>query len=93
MMDRFATSWFMTLFSREFSFDLVARVMDLFVLEGYKVVYRVALALLKNVEKQIVGASFEGIMAVIRTISYEVDADLIMKVLSDCFLLMLIVDS
>lgn len=44
---RYATEWFMTMFARGFSFDLVTRVMDVFSLEGYKIVYRVCLALLK----------------------------------------------
>jgi hypothetical protein len=38
----------MTLFCRGFSFELVTRVFDIFLLEGdYKIVYRVSLAILK----------------------------------------------
>ena len=37
----------MTMFCRGFSFDLVTRVWDIFLFEGYKIVYRVGLALLK----------------------------------------------
>lgn len=44
----YATEWFMTLFCRGFSFDLVARVFDIFIKEGSsKILYRVALGLLK----------------------------------------------
>ena len=43
----YATEWFMTMFCRGFSFDLVTRVWDIFLFEGYKIVYRVGLALLK----------------------------------------------
>ena len=43
----FATEWFLTLFCRSFPFDLVTRVWDIFWLEGFKIVYRVAIALLK----------------------------------------------
>jgi hypothetical protein len=42
------TEWAMTLFCRGFSFELVTRVFDIFLLEGnYKIVYRVSLAILK----------------------------------------------
>ncbi len=45
---RYFTEWALTLFSRGFSFDLVTRVWDVLMTEGsYKIVYRVALALLK----------------------------------------------
>lgn len=38
----------MTLFCRGFSFELVTRVFDIFLLENhYKIVYRVSLAILK----------------------------------------------
>lgn len=40
--------WAMTMFCRGFSFELVTRVWDIFLLEGdYKIVYRVSLAILK----------------------------------------------
>jgi hypothetical protein len=51
---RYFTEWALTVFSRGFSFDLVTRVWDVLLCEGqYKIVYRVALALLK------VGVCFE----------------------------------
>ena len=43
----YATEWLMTMFCRGFSFDLVTRVWDIYLVEGFKIVYRVALALLK----------------------------------------------
>lgn len=43
----YATEWLMTMFCRGFNFDLVTRVWDVYFREGFKIVYRVALALLK----------------------------------------------
>jgi hypothetical protein len=43
----FATSWFMTVYTNSFPFDLVTRIFDVMWYEGWKIVYRVALALLK----------------------------------------------
>ena len=44
---RYATEWLLTMYCRGFSFALVTRVWDVFFSEGYKIVYRVALALVK----------------------------------------------
>lgn len=44
----FATQWIMTVFSSTFPFELVVRVWDVFLVEGWKVVYRVVIALLSQ---------------------------------------------
>ena len=43
----YATEWFMTLYTRNFSFALVTWIWDIYLNEGFKIIYRVALALLK----------------------------------------------
>ena len=70
----------MTMFCRGFPFDLVTRVWDIFLFEGYKIVYRVALALLKVVEVKLLSANFEGILEILRDINKHSDADNIIKV-------------
>ena len=74
----FATEWLLTMFCRGFSFDLVTRVWDAFLLEGYKIVYRVALALVKSMETQLLEADFEASMALFRNLPKIVDADKVM---------------
>lgn len=43
----FASEWFLTVFTRSFPFDMVVRVWDVFLAEGWKIVFRVALAILQ----------------------------------------------
>ena len=43
----YSSQWFITLFSYAFPFDLVVRVWDIFMAEGWKIVLRVALAIMK----------------------------------------------
>jgi hypothetical protein len=62
------------MFCRGFSFDLVTRVWDVFFHEGYKIVYRVALALVKSIERELLDSSFEDILGVFRSIPKLVDA-------------------
>lgn len=43
----YLTQWFITLFTYNFPFEFVTRVWDMFLYEGWKVIFRVALALMK----------------------------------------------
>ena len=43
----YLSSWFISLFARTLDFHIVLRVYDCFFLEGFKVIYRIALAILK----------------------------------------------
>ena len=58
----FATEWFVTIFTSSFPFRAVLRIWDVFLLEGYKIVFRIALTVLKASREQILGMDFEGLM-------------------------------
>ncbi|EGB07586.1 hypothetical protein AURANDRAFT_11755, partial [Aureococcus anophagefferens] len=75
----YATHWFVTVFSAQFPFALVARVWDAFLAEGWKPVYRVAVALLSTNEKAILAMDFEGLMMWLRTLPDTVDAAAVLK--------------
>lgn len=78
----FCTEWHMTLFSRAFDEELSCRVFEIFIFEGYKIVYRVSLSLLRSLENRILKSSFEGIMAAIRNLPEQVHTE---KLLIDSF--------
>ena len=56
----------LTLFTRDFSFDLVVRVWDIFLHQGWKIIHRVSLALLKMHEREILGMDMEKILYFVR---------------------------
>ena len=56
----YATKWFMTIFSNNMPLELTLRIWDMFFVEGKEGLYRVALALLKLNEKQLLTADFEN---------------------------------
>ena len=56
------------------------RVWDIFLQEDFKIVYRVALALIKNVEKKLLAATFEGIMGLLRRLPENTDAAAVMEI-------------
>lgn len=71
----FATQWFMTVFCVNFKIDTVVRIWDAFLFEGQKIVYRVYLGVFKLSYKQLLGASFEKTMEVLRTIGQNLDTN------------------
>ncbi len=62
----FATQWLMTIFSSSFDFDLVSKVWDNFLVEGWKVVYRVFIAILASCEQDLLNLPFEHILTFLR---------------------------
>ena len=62
----FATQWLMTIFSSSFDFDLVSKVWDNFLVEGWKVVYRVFIAILGSCEQDLLNLQFEHILTFLR---------------------------
>ncbi|KAK7201601.1 rab-like GTPase activating protein [Novymonas esmeraldas] len=55
----YAVHWFMTVFTYYFNFGLVSRIWDMFLCEGWKPVYRIALALLKLEERRLLSLTTE----------------------------------
>lgn len=79
-MSMFATQWVMTIFTSTFSFDLVVRVWDSFFVEGWKVVYRVILAIMEQAQDDLLGLDMEGILTYLRDeVPSKIDAQRIMK--------------
>lgn len=58
----FASQWFITLFSYNMPFQLVARVWDLFFLRRWSVVFRVSVVLLELVQEELVDANDMEVM-------------------------------
>ena len=58
----FATSWIRTMFVTHFPIELVVRIWDIFFSEGWKIVYRVILALLKYGEITLLNDTYAHII-------------------------------
>lgn len=72
----FAAQWILTVFTYNFPFAVVVRVWDVFIAEGWKVVFRIALAALKAVAADFARcASFEDVMVTFRELPGKLDAD------------------
>jgi len=66
----YATSWYMTLFTAVLPYSYVIRLIDCFLLEKWKIIYRLALAILKKKEKKLLSARLiEEIFAILKDFS------------------------
>ena len=52
----YAQPWFLTLYSGFFKLELVSRIWDIFLVEGKKTIFRIALAILKLNEEELLKA-------------------------------------
>ena len=75
----YATQWLLTQYTSSFKFDLVTRVWDAFLGEGWKIIYRVMLALLQQWQSQLLKMSFEEILTFFREIPDRVNGNSVME--------------
>ena len=64
----YASEWFICLFSRNLEFQNLVRIFDVFLLEGYKVIYRFSLAFLKLKENEFLKGK-DGLASIMQTIN------------------------
>ena len=71
----YASTWFISLFARSVDFHIVVRIFDCFFLEGFKVIYRISLALLKLKENDFCqgdkGCSLPLLQTVLENVNVE----------------------
>ena len=65
----YCTKWYMEVFSSSLPFPYVIRVWDVLFCEGSKTLYRVAMAILKILQKDLLKLGFEEIMDKLRDLS------------------------
>lgn len=46
----YSSQWFITVFAHSLPFELVVRVWDVFLSEGYKIIFRIGIALMMEAE-------------------------------------------
>eukprot|EP00742_Colponemidia_sp_Colp-10_P002756 GILJ01002946.1.p1 GENE.GILJ01002946.1~~GILJ01002946.1.p1 ORF type:complete len:386 (+),score=35.62 GILJ01002946.1:67-1158(+) len=71
----YASQWFITGFTYNFPFSIVARVWDIFLAEGVKIIFRIGLALLKLKEDELLTLSFEPLLNLFKTITNDLDPE------------------
>jgi len=62
----YSTQWLLTQYTSSFKFDLVTRVWDCFLFEGWKITYRVMLSILQRSQVKLLSMSFEEMLGFFR---------------------------
>ncbi|RNF05532.1 rab-like GTPase activating protein [Trypanosoma rangeli] len=75
----YASQWFMTLFVYHFPFRALLRVWDIFMSEGWKIIFRVAIALMKWEEKRLVKMPFDEAIPALKKMHEGKDPDEILR--------------
>mmetsp|Transcript_75153 Transcript_75153/g.200591 ORF Transcript_75153/g.200591 Transcript_75153/m.200591 type:complete len:178 (+) Transcript_75153:616-1149(+) len=76
----YASQWFMTVCIANFPFATVVRVWDIFLNEGVKIVFRVALALLKLNQERLLAQTFEQILLTLREAPRRIEDEPLIQV-------------
>jgi len=58
----YATKWYQTMFSIVLPFDYTIRIWDLFIVQGFKVLFSASITILRLLQKELAKAEFEIIM-------------------------------
>ena len=78
----YASDWFLCLFSRSLEFKVLVRIFDTFLLEGFKVIYRFSLAILKIKEKELINNNngVDSIFVALNNVCKNIDVEELFKI-------------
>ena len=79
----YLSSWFISIFSKTLEFHVVLRIFDCFFLEGFKVIYRISLALLKLKESIFCKAKKGEVLPLLYKCTENIGVDELFKVAFD----------
>lgn len=74
-MSFFSAQWFLTLFVYHFTFRALLRIWDIFMCEGWKIIFRVALALMKWEERALLQMPFEQLLPKLKNLHEDKPPD------------------
>lgn len=60
----YASSWFLTLFTTTLPLPMASRIMDVFLLEGMEIIFKIALSLLTIGKDDLLSLDMEGMLKV-----------------------------
>merc|ERR1719159_1355235 len=76
----YASQWFMTVCIYNFPFSTVVRVWDIFLAEGVKIIFRIALALFKLNQECLLSEGFEQILQTLKQAPSRQESDTLIQV-------------
>ena len=76
----YASSWYLTCFTSEFSYDIVVRIMDCFLFEGIKIIHRITLGILSlNHDELIESKNVSDVMSTFKNMKNNINIESLFK--------------
>lgn len=75
----FISRWFMTIFSTYLSFDVLVKVWDCFLIDGWKAAIKIAITLLKEIRPMVIQFDLDEISKFLRNNLYSITGEDILK--------------
>ncbi|ORC85607.1 rab-like GTPase activating protein [Trypanosoma theileri] len=75
----YASQWFLTLFVYHFQFRALLRIWDIFMSEGWKIIFRVSIALMKWEEKRLLELQLEEVLPALKNLHEGKNPDEIVR--------------
>ena len=75
----YAPEWFLTFFAADYPLEVVTKIMDIYLIEGRKTIFKFALAILKINEKELLKADFEGFIRILGNFKITVDVNQLLR--------------
>lgn len=76
----YATQWFLTSFIVHFDISVTVRIWDMFIIEGHKALHRIALAIFKLNQEELLKCKFETLNIVMKKAIKKLDPEQVIKV-------------
>jgi len=70
----YAFGWYTTIYVNSLRFPYIIRILDMFFCDGFKVLYRIAIAILKLMQKALLSAEFDTIVMMLNNLEKELTA-------------------
>ena len=67
--ESYLIEWFMTLFAKNLNVDIVARIWDVYMIEGVKAIFQAAIVILSHFEKKFLNSEFEDILKQLKNLN------------------------
>ena len=71
----YASQWFLTLLTYDVPIDISYKIIDLFILKGFKMIFKIIVAMLMGVEEDIIGMNYENTLMGLLGCSKSIDFD------------------
>jgi hypothetical protein len=56
----YASQWFLTLLTYDVPIDISYKIIDLFILKGFKIIFKIVIAILMGIEEEIITMNYEN---------------------------------